>query len=304
MTEKSLRNILQRTWTRLHHHLFPPACARPGCGAPRTPRILRRFRPIKIQGRWLCSPRCIEMELQEIFERITVVKPSRALTNRVPLGLLMLSRGYVDERQLQTALEAQREAGWGKIGEWMRTLHYVDERQVLAALSAQWAWPVLAINIALQPCAHPPLPWPLLHDLGVMPVRFFAANRLLYIAASSRVEYSALAAIEFMADCQVIPCLVSDHDMQGMLKRAALAGSVPPQVFCGASDAAEMARIAGSYIARVGAKQARIVGCGPYAWVRLTAGAQPTDLLFALEASRADRDKSGRNFENALEHAS
>jgi hypothetical protein len=65
-----------------------------------------------------------------------------------------------------------------------------------------------------------------------------------------------------------------------------------------------MARIAGSYIARVGTKQARIVGCGPYAWVRLTADAQPTDLLFALEGSRADRDKSGRNFENALEHAS
>ena len=97
------------------------------------------------------------------------------------------------------------------------------------------------------------------------------------------MEYTALAAIEIMAAVQVIPCLVSDHDMQGMVNRAPLVGSVPPQVFCGASDAAEMARITGSYIARVGAEQARIVGCGPYGWVRLTADAQPTDLLFALE---------------------
>jgi hypothetical protein len=260
--------------------------------------------PTQIQGRWLCSPRCIEKELQEIFDRITAVKQSRAVMNRVPLGLLMLSRGYVNERQLQTALEAQREAGWGKIGEWMQALHYVDERQVLAALSAQWAWPVLAMNFALEPCTHPPLPWPLLHDLRLMPVRFFAAKRLLYIAASSRVEYTALAAIELMADCQVIPCLVSDRDMQGMVNRAPLVGSVPPQVFCGASDAAEMARITGSYIARVGAEQARIVACGPYGWARLMADAQPTDLLFALQGGRANREKSGRSFENALEHAS
>jgi hypothetical protein len=36
----------------------------------------------------------------------------------------------------------------------------------------------------------------------------------------------------------------------------------------------------------------------------LMADAQPTDLLFALQGGRANREKSGRSFENALEHAS
>jgi hypothetical protein len=70
--------------------------------------MLGRSTPVRIQGRWLCSPQCAEKEVRAILDRIRVVKRSRAIANRVPLGLLMLSRGYVNEQQLHTALEAQR----------------------------------------------------------------------------------------------------------------------------------------------------------------------------------------------------
>jgi hypothetical protein len=89
----------------------------------------------------------------------------------------------------------------------MQPLHYVTERQVLTALGVQWACPLLAMKSPLELPSVPMLPWPLLHDLRLMPVRFFAARRLLYVAVSLRVEYAALASIEQMLNCQVIPCL-------------------------------------------------------------------------------------------------
>ena len=66
-----------------------------------------------------------------------------AASHRVPLGLLLLSRQQLTAAQLRTALEAQRAAGQGKIGEWLRQLGFVTELQVTAALARQWSCPVL-----------------------------------------------------------------------------------------------------------------------------------------------------------------
>ena len=53
-----------------------------------------------------------------------------AKAHRVPLGLLMLSRGLVDNEQLKKALKAQKDSGSGRVGEWLRHIGAVSEEQV------------------------------------------------------------------------------------------------------------------------------------------------------------------------------
>jgi hypothetical protein len=82
-----------------------------------------------------------------------------------------------------------------------------------------------------------------------------------------------------MVGCRAIPCLVSDNKIDEWLRQAQnLERDV--QVFDRSSGPAEMARITGSYVARLSAEEVRIVRCGPYAWARLKIGTSATDLLF------------------------
>jgi hypothetical protein len=87
-----------------------------------------------------------------------------------------------------------------------------------------------------------------------------------------------------MLECRTVPCLVSDGDMDRLLERARNSERVV-QCFDRISGTAEMARITGSYVGKVGAEEVKIVRCGPYIWVRLTTEGNATDLLFTPKAS-------------------
>ena len=91
----------------------------------------------------------------------------------MPLGLILLSRGWISHRELQEALAAQRRSGNGRIGEWLGRLHGVSEETIAKALGIQWNCAVLptecrAWNLhrrssqlfceAIWPCASPSRP--------------------------------------------------------------------------------------------------------------------------------------------------
>ena len=68
--------------------------------------------------------------------------------HRVPLGLLMLEQGWITRAQLRKALDAQRAASSGRLGEWLVQQHAVDEARVTRALGLQWSCPVLPLEAA------------------------------------------------------------------------------------------------------------------------------------------------------------
>jgi hypothetical protein len=146
----------------------------------------------------------------------------------------------------------------------------VSERQVLAVLGVQWACPLLSLREEPDTAGSGMLPVPLRRALHLFPVRNIAATRLLYIAVSLELNYRVLAAIDQITDCRTMPCLVEDGKMHAWLRRAQNQHHV--QVFDRSSDPAEMARITGSYVARLGSEEVRIVRCGPYLWARLMGG--------------------------------
>src|SRR5271166_1250916 len=64
---------------------------------------------IFLQGRWYCSPDCFENAAQEAFDQLTAIPESnQRKSHRIPIGLLLLSRGMINDAQLKQALELQR----------------------------------------------------------------------------------------------------------------------------------------------------------------------------------------------------
>lgn len=270
-------NFPRRLW---RNHL--PHCANFGCR--RRHRIWRnlwqRHWGVYIYDDWYCSPQCLEQSLQERFAaRNGALLSAAPARHRIPLGLMLLSRGQLDNRQLRAALEAQRVHG-GRLGDWLEKLGYATEQQVTAALGLQWACPVLPMLSAAQLQYARMVPSPLLRYFRMWPVRFVEQTRMLYIAFSEKVDYCALHAVGHILDCGTDPCLTTSGAMQTVLDRLDREKFKNEFLFELENDPAEMAHIATGYILKLGARSLRTVFCGEYVWLRLQTERDHTDLLF------------------------
>ena len=145
---------LQRTWENIVKPIQrgTQRCSDHDCCRAGLSLLKARPRGMRIEDSWFCSPECIRRALQTELRRcINEVYAKPRPLHRMPLGLLMLSRGFVSEAQVQSALLAQRRAGRGKIGQWLQTLGFATEKQVVTALALQYAMPVLAFPSELVP---------------------------------------------------------------------------------------------------------------------------------------------------------
>jgi Type II secretion system (T2SS), protein E, N-terminal domain len=256
-----------------------PRCAQPNCEA--GSRRFFRQAGTHLQGTWYCSPQCLEKAARQHFMRAAVaVLPTPRAQHRVPLGLLMLSRGHLDNSQLRSALQAQRRDGRGRIGHWLEKLGFATEQQVTAALGLQWACPVVPPLYAGDLDCARLLPFRLMQQFRMLPIHFSRVNRVIFVAFSEGVDYTALYAIEQMLECRTEACVVSSSAMTQVLERMAHARRSGELLFEGWRDANEMAHITCGCMLKLGARAVRIVACGGYVWVRLTAESGQVDLLF------------------------
>jgi hypothetical protein len=243
---------------------------------------------IRLNGLWYCSSQCFEGALVRIFSsaQATIV-PGVPAGHRMPLGLLLLSRGHVTDSQLRVALEVQSSGGRGRIGECLLELGFVTELQVTAALGAQWACPVFPGQRVNSSTCDGMLPLPLLENFRMLPVQFVAATRILYIAFGAEVNYGVLYAIERMLGCRTEACVISDRCLRDALECLAQERRTGDRLFEGWGDAREMARLTSGYALKFAAPTVRIMGCGEYIWVRLESGSDFANLLFRQSAPSA-----------------
>jgi hypothetical protein len=256
-------------WERL-----APRCGYCGCVHARSlwRRMRRRSRGVRMRGTRYCQTECLELALIDFLVRSLPV-PHRAAraSHRIPLGLLLLSRQQLSAAQLRTALEAQRAAGRGKIGEWLQELGFATEPQVTAALARQWSCPVLRTSpgkpIGAGRCSL--IPVLLLESFQMMPVELVEATGTLLMAFSEGIDYTILYAIEQMLGYRTEACLVCPSTLQKSLQALARPGESRDVVFDRVESAGECAHIIGSYSAKVKAQEVRLVRCGEHLWIRL-----------------------------------
>jgi len=234
-----------------------------------------------MHGAWYCLDPCLERALTEAFERMRSRPKTSASLHRIPLGLLLLSRQQLTAEQLRQALDAQRVAGRGRIGEWLQRFGFASELQVTSALARQWRCPVLrASSLSGAGVRVPQLPLTLLESFFMVPVDYVSSTATLHVAFSEGIDYTVLYAIEQMLDCHTEPCLALPSALRKGLEARSKRRGECEIVFDRLADTAELARIVRSYAARVAASEIRLAACGPHLWVRMARPQRPPlDLL-------------------------
>ncbi len=268
---------------RSHCEAAVPPCGESDCSSTR--RLWRRFRwrhgTIRLHGSLYCAPSCFESAALQHFARLCATAvPGFPARHRVPLGLLMISRGQLTNQQLRSALEAQRGSGRHRLGEWLEKLGFATEQQVTAALAQQWACPVLTARASCDPHCTRLLPYHLLENSKMLPVQFVPSTRMFHLAFCDGIDYSALYAIEQMLDCRTQACLATQSAVAQALELIGHDRQPGELLFEGWRDAAEMARITCGYVLKLGAEAVRLVSCGNIIWARLSTGPDVANLLF------------------------
>jgi hypothetical protein len=243
---------------------------------------LEPLRGYSLDGHWYCSPECFEQALAFALGQLFpgAAQPP-VVTHRVPLGLLMLSRGLVDNEQLKRALRAQKDSGSGRVGEWLRHIGAVSEEQVTQILGLQCSVPVFPLSQSRRflECAHL-VPYPLLEAAEMVPVHHLPGSQHLYVAFIDHINYSALYSVEKMLECHTEPCLAIQSHLVQALKE--LRGRSRPVeiVVENISDPADIASAIFSHAEKRGSSAVRISGFGGFAWARILSTPNHTDLLF------------------------
>jgi len=259
-------------------------CENYSCRHPRDPwnLLLHREQGIWFQGHWYCSPNCFERAAQSAFSTLLpATQESSKSPHRIPIGLLLLSRGTINDGQLKRALFLQREKGGGKIGKILQEIQAASEQDITEGLAAQWGCPTYPLRKArdfLQ-CASL-LPFTLLEAGRMLPVHYLQLQQTLFLAFVDGVDRTVLYAVEQMLHVRTVPCVVSESDLSFALESFRPHASAPTAVFESPSNPLEMARTSRSYALQLGAKEVWAVRSGKFIWTRMRTGTGYKDILF------------------------
>jgi hypothetical protein len=286
-------------WINRHNlESSQPPCALVSCSRPQSlwQRLRHRTNGTFLQGVFYCQPQCLETALINQLSRLRVMAPPPQPPNRIPLGLLMVARGKLTYIEVRAALEAQRRARYGKIGEWIEKLGFASEQEVTSALALQWGCPV-ATSFDPSTIQSPgSIPLSILEAFQMLPLNYVAPTNTLYLAFGERVDHAALYAIEKILACRTQPCVAGRKGIACQLDSMRQMPRPSDVEFGPMHDLAEMARIASSYTARLSPEEVRLSRIGRFIWLRFDVRAEirprtrsiTTNLVFRLatESSR------------------
>jgi hypothetical protein len=217
---------------------------------------------------------------QGAFKLRRTPKPSR-----LPLGLVLLSPGEITAEQLRQALEIQRSAGSGKIGQWLVKMGAISEQQVTKALAAQQGCPVFALREPQPLPAAMHWPMPLVERYRAVPVFFNQPQTNLYVGFLEGVDHAFLCSVEQMLKCRTQPCIVPPSVFRLNLEWQASAVAGETIVIQQRQSSFEMAQTIGNYAQQVRAERCAITFCDEHLWIRLRRSSGfHVDFLFRLSA--------------------
>jgi hypothetical protein len=247
---------------------FFETCANAGCGSGWLHLLRSRSSPV-FEGGWNCSTACTTARIQAAVRRELEGRGS-ALDNhrhRIPLGLVMLEQGWINNGQLRGALEAQRAAGSGRLGQWLVRQQGVSEQLVTRALGLQWSCPVLPLEHHDAEALTVLLPRLFVDAFGALPLRV-AAGKLIYMGYEDRLDPVLALAVARMTGLRVENGLV-----QGSLFRQAhsrmLSASFPAVELVEAVSEPAIVRALAKAVERARPVESRLVRVHDCLWLRL-----------------------------------
>jgi hypothetical protein len=276
-------------WTARRKKWWARVSAR--CAASNCPKLgklwpswLHKSDGVEFDGRWYCSRQCLEGVLvgrvHSLLSSFSMEKPR---THRFPIGLLLVSRQVISSAQLREAIRLQREAGHGKLGDWLRQTADLSVHDLTAALGQQWGCPVFPLEIQSVPASWCDLvPIPLLESATAVPAHASSNGRVLHVAFGKRVDHTLLYAVELMLGCRTHPCVAPAAAVQTQLEQFRRLSSGNDTCFDTVREPAEMAWTICNYAVELRAARLAVVRAGSFIWTRFLRSQSSRDLLFRI----------------------
>ncbi len=247
---------------------FFETCANPDCATGWLHPWRRRSGPV-FEGGWSCSPACTRARLETALRREMdgrgTVEPAHR--HRVPLGLLMLEQGWIGAGQLRQALDAQKAAGGGRLGQWLIRQQGVSEVLVTRALGLQWSCPVLPAEAYDPQSLAVVAPRLFVDAFGALPLRL-AAGQLLYLGFEDRLDPVLALAIERMTGLRVEGGVVQGSHFRLAHARALKASFPPVELIEAVSEPAALHALVRA-VERARPVESRLVRVRDCLWLRL-----------------------------------
>lgn len=262
-------------------------CANPGCecvgGIPGL--LSKRLSPVLLNGRWFCSANCSRQFLSDLAEAAVHSRRSRRdHPHRIPLGLLLLSRGTICSAHLQSALTLQHTNPGMFLGECLQHVGAVSEREIALAIAAQWARPLFSSPLGFLGTKRTiPFEWQTTYRM--VPVHWIESARRLHVGFLDEVDYLALAAIEAILECTTAPCIVGASTFKAAMAGGQQSRSDDLLEFAPGLTTDEITNVVLNYVEQTGITTVRFASTPESVWVRLCAQ-DPMDLLFRIQYQR------------------
>jgi Type II secretion system (T2SS), protein E, N-terminal domain len=243
-------------------------CANSGCGSGWLHLWRSRSVPV-FEGGWNCSPACTEERLRAAVRRELEGRTGSApaYRHRLPLGLLMMEKGWITSAQLKRALEAQKAAGAGRLGQYLVRQQAASEQLITRALSLQWSCPVLSAAFQDRETLAALLPRLFIDAFGALPLRM-AAGKILYLGFEERLDAVLALALERMSGLRVESGLVHSSEFGPAQERMLGAGFPPVQLLEAVSEPALVKALARA-VERTRPVESRLVRVHDCLWLRM-----------------------------------
>jgi hypothetical protein len=243
-------------------------CENPSCPAPRRPLSAAPQRCF--EGKWMCSDACWSAVLRQRIEReLGAFDPGGMVTHvhRVPLGLVLLSMGAITETELQGALEQQRQAKQGRIGEWLRKATELGEKEITRALGMQWSCPIF--DLAAYRPQPAEIPRELIEIYRFLPLP--ARNRgLLYLAFDRALNPVASFAVQHITGLRVEAGLAGESAFEEAWTRS-LATQTPAAAVVAPRTKDQLLEAANSVLQDQNVSDASLARLHQHLWLRVFA---------------------------------
>lgn len=222
-----------------------------------------------LEGKWACSQVCMQelVRAAVLREAGEADLPQGTHQHRIPLGLVLLSRGMITQQQLRRALEAQRTAGTGRLGEWLVRQNAVEEDQVTRALSMQWNCPVLTSKGHDPAAMAAVFPRLLVDSFGGIALRL-AGRELLYVAFEDKIDRCLVLAAERMLGLKVEAGVLQGSEFRRVQQEILRAG-FPKTRLLEAANMRGVVHAFAAFLEERKAVRAQVVRIHDYFWLRI-----------------------------------
>jgi len=262
-----------------------PRCSGPSCRKRPLSRIVSwKQLGYFVGGRWFCTPECLQNAVK--LEVLTLLNSHQNVAprpTRIPLGLVLHSRGVITSEQLALSLAEQKKSG-GSIGEAVIKLGFADELQVTSAVASQWGHPVFRVKPGFT-AVQIRIPHLLMDLYRMVPVHFTEAGSRLLMGFLRAPQHAALRTIEHMTLCNAIPCFVTPSGYSIIADQINQDERDNEIVFERNTSASEIASVIRNYVLQSGASEARVGRCREYIWARVFGTKATLDIMFRLEGN-------------------